>query len=487
VTGRRGGWSLRTRLIVSAGYLLVAILLALELPLARNVERTQVAGFRSTELGYAGLLASRIADAVAQETNATVEPAAAHASIADSVAAVQQQFAKNDLPPPRILVVDASYRALYDTAGEFPYGTVVSAAARPELTTAVRDGTVFAEPRHSRTLGQDLLIVAVPVFEGNRVIGAVRLSAPLNDVQEAVRSTWVGLGLIGLAALVIGLALAWVLATSVTRPVKRLEEVAGRLGAGDLDARAEEGGPAEVASLARSFNRMADAITANINAQRDFVANASHQLRTPLTGLRLRLEAIRDEGGPGAEDAAKAELEVDRMASLVQDLLMLARASEIEAEGSAVDVLDAAQAAADRWRETAERAGKHLTLQTAGDGAVWADPTDVEHVLDNLIENAIRYTDTGTSIALEAQVGPRGGRFVVTDDGPGIPSSERDRVFERFYRGATGRRTGPGTGLGLAIVRQLALRWGGDATLGNGVAERGTRVEVRFPPAPTVP
>src|SRR5207247_3745418 len=121
--------------------------------------------------------------------------------------------------------------------------TIVSTAGRPELTTAVAGGTIYARSRFSATLGQDLLIVSVPIFDAGTVVGAVRLSSPLSDVQEAIHASWVGLGLVGLSALAIGLTLAWLLATSVSKPVRRLEAGAGQLVGGGPDARSGEGGP----------------------------------------------------------------------------------------------------------------------------------------------------------------------------------------------------------------------------------------------------
>jgi signal transduction histidine kinase len=487
---RRRLTGLRARLVLSAAYLLIAILLALELPLARSVQHSQSTSFQSRELGFAGLLASRLSDPVSRAAAAPAGSAASATATTDidqAIRAVAGEISRSDLPDPRILVIDDSYTALADTSGDFTPGIVVSTNGRPELTVAISEGTIWAHSRFSGDVGQDLLIVAVPIFDAGAVVGAVRLSSPLSDVQAAIRSSWLGLGLVGLAALVIGLALAWLLATSVSRPVRELETVAGKLGGGDLEARADETGPAEVASLAGSFNRMADTLTANMAAQRDFVANASHQLRTPLTGLRLRLEAIQAEGGAGAQQAAKAEAEVDRMASLVEDLLTLARATEVESTAASVDLAECAREAAERWTDTAARSGSSVTIAANGPATVCAAADDVEHILDNLIENAVRYGPPGTTIRVEAGPEPGGGMVAVSDDGPGIAAEDRERIFERFYRGSNGRRAGPGTGLGLAIVRQLAMRWGGDASLASGSDGAGTRVEVRFPARPTVP
>jgi signal transduction histidine kinase len=133
-----------------------------------------------------------------------------------------------------------------------------------------------------------------------------------------------------------------------------------------------------------------------------------------------------------------------------------------------------------RWAAPAAEAGHDLAVADGAGGRVWAAPPDVAHILDNLLENAIRYSPEGSRIevALEVDAGRPG--FVVSDTGPGIPASERGHVFERFYRGAEGRSAGPGTGLGLAIVAELAERWNGTVELLDGP---GTRVRASFPAA----
>ncbi len=194
----------------------------------------------------------------------------------------------------------------------------------------------------------------------------MRVSAPLGEIDASVRSSWLALALIGIAVVVAGLVLAWILAGSLSRPVEKLRAAAGRLGRGDLDARVEPEGPQEIDELGRSFNRMAGELSANLAAQRDFVANASHHLRTPLTGIKLRLEEIRAEGGVAAEHAAKAESELDRLSALVDDLLALARAAADQVPGESVELGEAVRAAGRRWAEPAAEAGHELSI---ADGA----------------------------------------------------------------------------------------------------------------------
>jgi signal transduction histidine kinase len=277
------------------------------------------------------------------------------------------------------------------------------------------------------------------------------------------------------------LVLAWLLARPLGRQIDRLGDAAARLGRGEHGARAPEEGPAELVELARSFNGMAASVTGTLESQREFVANASHQLRTPLTGIRLRLEAIAREGGSAGAQAEKAEAELDRLTALVDDLLTLARVSEPQPAGRAVDVSELAAEAGDRWVERAAKAGTRIAIAAEGDGVVWADRDDLEHVLDNLLDNALRYTPHGTPVQVETALRDGCVVLAVADAGPGIPPEDRARIFERFYRGENGRLAGSGTGLGLAIADELARRWGGSVTLAPGP---GTRIEVSLPQLP---
>jgi signal transduction histidine kinase len=336
---------------------------------------------------------------------------------------------------------------------------------------------VDVRQRHSDTLGEDLLLVTVPVADGGAVVGALRVSAPLGQVEDDVRSSWLGLVLIGFAVVGAGLVLAWILAGTLARPLERLGAAAGRLGEGDLDARVTPEKPREVETVGRTFNRMADALAASLASQRDFVANASHQLRTPLTGMKLRLEAIRAQGGPAAEEAEKAEAELDRLSALVDDLLGLAGASSLPPEAGRVDLAQIARDAVERWAEPARAEHHELRLDVRAPEPAWAAATDVAQILDNLLENAIRYSTPGGEITVEAS----GRSLVVSDAGPGIPDDERASVFERFYRGAQGRRSASGTGLGLAIVAELARRGGAEIEL---LDAPGTRIRLVFPMGP---
>jgi two-component system, OmpR family, sensor kinase len=468
--------SFRTRLVLAAAYLLAAVVVALEVPLALNVDRRADSEFQSGVLGNAAILAARSSDLVA---NANTSAANRERTLARLRALVEDTTTSAD---ERIVVADVRGRVLADSDRLAAPGTLYATAERPEFGVALFAGRIDFRRRSSESLGEELLLVTVPVVDRQRVVGAIRVSAATGTVEASVRESWLRLALIGLAVIAAGLGLAWILAGSLARPLERLRAAASALGRGDLDARAPAEGPTELRAVARTFNDMARALAANLSAQRDFLANASHQLRTPLTGLKLRLEALQEEKGPVAEQAAKAAAEVDRLSALVSDLLELARASSVESTGRTVDLAGAAREAVLRWAEPAERAGKAVRLARADGASVWADSADLAHVLDNLIENSLRYCPPGTGVAVEAVAENSRGKLVVADDGPGIPAEEQARVFERFYRGARGRQAGAGTGLGLAIVAELAGRWDGQVRLLDGP---GTRVEACFPLSPT--
>ncbi|HJP66841.1 MAG TPA: ATP-binding protein, partial [Actinomycetota bacterium] len=476
--------SLRARLTLAALYVLAVVAVGLEIPLAVTISASETRQFKADVLTNTSLLAARINDDVPK---AGVDPATPPRPPAVIDQLVERTAAGTALPSLRFVVTDALGRVLADSADEATVGETYATADRPEFNAVLHPAgdPIAVDTRHSDTLGQDLLVVAVPVVHNRGVAGVVRATVPLGSVQARIHRTWAGLAAIGALAVLAGLVATWFLATTLVRPVRRLEGAAVDLGSGDLEARAPVDGPKELATLARSFNRMADALASNVSAQRDFLAYASHQLRTPLTGLRLRLEAIRADGGPQAEQATKAEAEVDRLAALVEDLLTLARAASAETTGSVVDLADASRRAAARWKAQAKEEGTTLVDEGVVAAPVWADPGDLDHLLDNLIENAIRYTPAGSTVRIRAGAASGHSFLEVSDDGPGITTEDAERIFERFYRGSTGRRSGTGTGLGLAIAWELARRWDGALTLAD-TDGRGATFVATFPAQPAV-
>jgi signal transduction histidine kinase len=454
--------SLRVRLVAAFAYVLVLVIVALLVPLALNLSRRVDAEVKSEARGQAQLLAASASGRLgnSEELDRLV------AGAADQVGG-------------RVIIVGPRGRLLADSAGTGLRST--SYANRPEVAQAL-DGQPAQGTRHSDTLDTDVLFTAVPVLQEGRTAGAVRVTQDVNDVQHEVRKDVIALIGVGLVALLLGLGVAWLLAGSLARPLLGLARTARRVAGGDLDARAEVEGSSEQREVAAAFNEMTGRLGRALRAQREFVANASHQLRTPLTGLRLRIEAAALKSKDPAVDKElnAAEHETERLAQLLTELLTLARERERPpAEPIALD--DAVAAAGERWEGPAESSGHDLVLRE-GEPAVTvaASRDDIAAILDNLIENALNYSPEGTAVTVEWEARNGRARLVVLDEGPGISAEEGDLVFERFYRGAASRGGAAGTGLGLSVVEALARRWGGEATIANR-PEGGARAEVTLP------
>jgi len=454
--------SLRTRLLAAFAYVLILVIVALEVPLVLNVSRRVDAEVKAEAAAGAQLVAASAAAELGRGDHRDL------ARIADRAA---------DESGGRVLVVDRRGRVVADSAGQTGnYGD------RPEIQAAL-DGGVSQGRRFSDTLGESLLFTAVPVVVDGDVGGAVRVTQSVDAIDRRVRRDVLGLIGIGLIALVLGLAFAWFLAGTLARPLQRLAATARRVEAGDLAARAEPEGSRENREVAHAFNDMTERFEQVLLAQREFVANASHQLRTPLTGLRLRLEAASLKAGPelvGELDAA--EREVERLARLLTALLTLAREGDRPPAREAIAVADALERARERWDERAMQGGHRLELDCRDPGVAAVSDEDLAIVLDNLIENALVYSPDGGMITLECDREGTDVVVAVTDEGPGLKPGEEEQVFERFSRGSSGQ-SAPGTGLGLAIVATLARRWGGSARISNRPTG-GARAEVRLPAAP---
>jgi signal transduction histidine kinase len=456
--------SLRLQLLLAFAYVLTLIIVALEVPLALNLAKRIDAEVKNEAAGQAFLVAANASGRLQQPQRlaATVRKAG------------------SDLGA-RVIVVDAGGRLISDSTVGATKRLQYRSPARPEIGIALSGNRAQGE-RHSDTLGQDLLYTAVPVTNAGHVVGAVRVTQDLAAVHDRIRRGILALIAIGAFALVLGLALAWFLAGSLSRPLRNLAATARRVEAGDLDARAEVAGATEQREVSAAFNDMAGRLGTVLAAQREFVANASHQLRTPLTGLRLRLESARPKAGPDAlRELEAAELEVERLARLLTSLLTLAREGDKPA-ARPVSLARAAERAYERWTATAEQDGRELELLGSGDATISASEEDLAILLDNLIENALNYSPTRVSV----DWGTTGNEawLAVLDEGPGVAPGEETSLFDRFARGSAGSAR-PGTGLGLAIVQTLAHRWRGEASLSNRL-EGGTRAEVRFPAAATV-
>ncbi len=453
---------LRGRLLAAFAYVLLLVIVAVILPLALNLAHRAEAEAKAHAESQAHVVAALIAGRLTDRS-------AVQGVVRD---------ASRDLGG-RVIVVNADGQLIADSAGTGLVGT--SYRSRPEIARALVERVTDQRERASESLGQELLVTAVPVMVGGRPTGAVRVTQSLEGVRESGRRDALALVGFGAVALLLGLAAAWLVAGSLARPIRRLAGTARRIAGGDLESRAVEEGSREQRDLAHAFNDMTGRLTDVLAAQREFIANASHQLRTPLTGLRLRLEAAALKAGDPelGRELVAAEAEADRLARLLSGLLSLASEGGDPGPGTRVDLADVGEEAVERWRDRAEHAGHGLIVAGEGAPLVRASREDLAMALDNLIENALNYSPAGTPVTIEWGANGAWASLAVGDEGPGIPSDERERVFVRFYRGRTSAEQ-PGTGLGLAIVDSVARRWGGRARIESGTP-RGTRVVVELP------
>jgi two-component system, OmpR family, sensor kinase len=358
----------------------------------------------------------------------------------------------------RVLVVDGKGVVIADSAGADQVGR--SYAARPEIAAALR-GRAFQDRRRSDTLDTDLLATAVPIVRGGRPAGAVRITQDVAAVDESVRSASLGLVLVAGLVLAIGLAAGIVIARRLSAPLASLEGTAREIADGDLERRAPIAGTSEQRSLARSFNEMTARLAGALRSQREFVADASHQLRTPLSGLRLRLEEARAARLPddAAHEVDAALREVDRLSDTVDELLILSRAGERDAPAERLDLSELARSAAARWSAAAAERGMTVDVDADAPAPAYCARADVERALDVLVENALAYSGDGGTVT----IGAVPGRVCVLDRGPGFADGEHEEVFQRFRRGSAARSGARGSGLGLPIARALMERWGGGA------------------------
>jgi signal transduction histidine kinase len=456
--------SLRLRLLGAVAYILLLIIVALEVPLALNIARRVDAEVKNDAASQAFVVAAGASGSMDKPANL------------QSLA----QKAGNDLGA-RVIIVNRRGLLKADSAGPELLNT--SYASRDEIRSAL-SGLRAQGERHSDELGADILYTAVPVADENRqTVGAVRVTQSVEAVNDRVRRSVLALVGIGVFALLLGLGLAWLLAETLSRPLRQLAASARRVEAGDLSTRAEVKGATEQQEVAHAFNDMTERLERVLDAQREFVANASHQLRTPLTGLRLRLEsaAMKAAGTDMETELIAAEREVDRLSRLLTALLTLAREGQAPTPGRAVSLDEAAAGAHARWSDRAEQDGGRIALAGSEAATACASDDDVAIMLDNLIENAIHYSPSGTTVSIRwGRTGPEVW-LAVEDEGPGIAPGEEETLFDRFARGRAGK-TMPGTGIGLAVVQMLARRWRGRASIRNR-PEGGARVEVWLPAA----
>jgi two-component system, OmpR family, sensor kinase len=305
---------------------------------------------------------------------------------------------------------------------------------------------------------------------------AIDLGAEIDEVNDALRlAAGVSVGVLILASM-----LAWVVAGRVLAPLRVLRDTARSIGESDLTRRIPAEGEDELADLARTFNEMLDRLEQGFASQKAFISDAGHELRTPITIIRGHLDVMGDDPLERRETLELIDDELERMSRLVNDLLLLAKASRPDfLEPQTVDLEELTR---DLFTKASALARRDWRLAAVASGRIVADRQRLTQALMNLSQNAVTHTHDGDAVELGSRLDPDGVRLWVRDTGPGVPEEEQARIFERFVSLANDRHT-EGAGLGLAITRAIAVAHGGRVELDSQLGA-GARFTVIIPTEP---
>jgi heavy metal sensor kinase len=364
------------------------------------------------------------------------------------------QTSPPDLPPVtnQVRIVNEELAETHSgdsESGEAGAGGIVSAG--DGLTTISTDET------------GKLRVLTEPITVGGTRIGVFRVADPLTSVDQALESLRNRFIAVGIGALLLSVIIAIWLANLISRPLRRMAAVASAVDSGDLSHRIDYRGNDEVGVLAEAFNHMLDRLEDGFRLQRDFVSDASHELRSPLTVLRGRIEQLTDQTGDRESVAAEADelmREVRRMERLTDDMLTLAKAERGGlVQRRRVPIDDFVE---DLRRDLPLLGPRHYSVESTAHGDLDADPDRLAQVLRNLVTNAVRHTSAEGHIDISVGSDNGAAVFAVSDDGTGIEPDQLGRIFDRFHRTDEGRsRAEGGSGLGLAIARAIVEAHGG--------------------------
>jgi len=392
----------------------------------------------------------------------------------------------------RITVIDTQGVVLADSEKE--PALMENHSDRPEVIEAVKDG--FGQSTHfSDTLKYNMKYVAVSVGQDDKILGIVRFALPLSQVQLEIQLIYRVVLFGAIAAVVIALVVAYFVSRSIILPIRQMKETARRFAKGDFSRKIKVKSKDELGELARSLNTMADELQQKIeNLKRmdrmrtDFVANVSHELKTPLTLIKGYIETLEDKTIGDKEQTGKfvsiIKEHSDRLGNIVDDLLSL---SELELskdclEKTEFDLKELIDEISLGFGRALSEKKLTLNVDSQGDDfKIKADRDKIEQVFVNLIDNAIKYTKESGTIELSLRQQNRMVIITVQDDGIGILKEHLGRVFERFYRvdKARSRELG-GTGLGLGIAKHIVLVHNGKIDI-ESEPGKGTKVIVTLP------
>lgn len=402
----------------------------------------------------------------------------------------------------RLLVADTDGKVIFDTFDE-RCGTLLTLAEVRVVLRGEKDGDYGFHQQHNTgrqqapsildgITGRDISSVWVGCFtapleaQGKRMGVLISMSSVQDTVDSLItlRDRMAG---VFLFALLVVLVLSAFILRLITRPVKEFSDGIERMSKGDYQHRVHVPGRGEMAQLAAAFNQMSEQIRNLDEARNQFVSNASHELKTPLTTIKILVESMiyQDDMDPHLRTEFLTDInkEIDRLSSVVSDLLTLVHidSHKLKLRRELMVFADTVRESIRRLTPLAQQRGQQIDLQIAAECEMFADPGKLSQVCYNIVENAIKYTPDGGRIAVSLQKNGRDAVLAITDTGVGIPGEDLPHVFDRFYRvdKARSRDTG-GTGLGLSIVKQIVRLHAGSVTV-QSEPGKGTTFTVQLP------
>ncbi len=397
-------------------------------------------------------------------------------SSARSLASVAEEKLSDHVPGGRMRAALAELREDGDQVSVI--GPAAQRISGPAVPPAVARPALSGSRPVVRWQDDHLLVaVLVPGDEGGGPVGVVSLSRTTGSLSHRVAVLWAWLAAAALGGLLAGAAASVALARWVSRPLGALEAAARELGSGVLGTRSElSEGPGEVRSLAASFNTMAGRLEALVTSHQVMMADVSHQLRTPLAALRLRLDVLaQDVDQDMAAEIAGAQEEIARLSRLVDGLLAVARAENAIVVPVPVAADQVIRDRTEAWRLAGQDRGVDVSGICTGPVRTRLGDGHLEQILDNLLANALDAVPSGGHVRVRGSTAGTTAVIVVEDDGPGMSEPQRAVAFRRFASTTPG-----GTGLGLAIVHRLVTSNGGQVEL-SGTPGGGLTVTLTVP------